>query len=133
MINDAYPYLTSDDKQVFVFQSEGSQGQILKIILFSRTEGDEWNLCFGDLQEGNINDAIISNNHDAMKIIRTVAKTTLDFFEKHPNSFVEIKPVDEKRKRLYNSVFRKYFPKMTDYFNIIGISNNIAEGYSSEK
>lgn len=133
MIKETYPYLPSDDKLVFVFQSEGKQGSILKIIIFSHSEGNEWNLGFGDLQSDDINDSIISNNHDAMKIIRTVAKTTLDFFGEYPNSIVDIKPIDEKRKRFYNLIFQKYFAKIDTFFNIVGISNNFEEGYSPQK
>ena len=132
MIKDVYPYLPSENNLVFVFQSKGIQGSILKIILFSHKEGNVWNLGFGDLQDNAINDSIITNNHDAMKIMRTVAQATLDFFAEYPNSSVEINPVDEKRKRLYNIVLQKNFVNIDTVFNIIGISDNFEEAYSQK-
>ncbi len=51
----------------------------------------------------------MSNNEDVVKVIATVAKITYEFFDNHPQSIVIIKPIDEKRKKLYSIVFQRHF------------------------
>ena len=133
MINDTYPYYPSEDYSQFLFISEGEQGKILKIILFEPLGNNEWNLGFGDLKHEGVDDSVMSSNHDAMKIIRTVARTTLDFCQEHPETILQIKPVDSKRGKLYNLVFQKYFTNIDAYFNIIGFTENVGEKYSPQK
>jgi hypothetical protein len=41
MINESYTYFALTRKTRFLFESEGGQGKILKIILFSYLEFDE--------------------------------------------------------------------------------------------
>jgi hypothetical protein len=92
-----------------------------------------WNLGFGDLQGVHINDSVVSNNHDIVKLIGTVAKIAYDFSDKFPKRGIEITPVDEKRKRLYNHVFRRHYEVINLNFHIICIHNAVAENYSPEK
>ena len=60
---------------------------------------------------GDIDDSIITNNQDAIKVIRTVAKITMNFFEDYPLSTILINPVDEKESvyiiLLFNAISRK--------------------------
>ncbi len=133
MINDAYTYVDTGDKTTFIFHSEGPQGIITKFIEFTFEEDGTWNLGFGDWRNGDIDGAIITNNHDAMRVIRTVAKATLDFFNTYPKRVVVIEAIDEKRNRLYNSVFKRHFKDIEPVFDIIGIVGNLRETYSPEK
>lgn len=134
MIKDTYPCFPSKDKTVFIFRSEGEKGSIVKMIIFTPDEEEnEWNLAFGDLKDGDIDDSVISNNQDAMKIMRTVAKATVEFLGKHPNSIVVIEPVDEKRKRLYNYVFQKNFLAIDAVFDVTGIIGKKEEFYLPTK
>ncbi len=100
MITDAYDYENAQNKTLFAFESEGTQGTVLKLVHFTLMNNGKWNLAFGDWINGELNDNIITNNQDAIKVIRTVAKITTTFFEYNPKSKVDIRPVDEKRKRL---------------------------------
>jgi hypothetical protein len=120
MIKEAYQYVDVKEGKLFVFQSEGPQGLIVKIVQFTHEGNDIWNLGFGDLDNGGINDNIVTNNHDAMRVIRTVAKITLEFFEKYPSCTIKIRPVDEKRKKLYNIVFKRHFKDIEPIFDVIG-------------
>jgi hypothetical protein len=87
MIKDAYPCYASEDKMLFIFRSEGIQGTVIKMIIFSPTDvKNEWNLAFGDFKDDEIDHLTITNNQDAMKVIRTVAKATIEFFKAYPNS-----------------------------------------------
>ena len=72
MINEFYEYLDSEDRTRFFFVSEGKQGKIIKMVLFTHLRDNLWNLGFGDLHKGQIDDSIISNNHDIVKLIGTI-------------------------------------------------------------
>lgn len=80
MITDTYPYLNIKDNLVFGFLSEGVNGVIYKIIIFTLTKEGKWNLAFGDWQNNNLNDKVMTNNQDVVKVIGTVAQVTYDFF-----------------------------------------------------
>ena len=135
MINEFYDYLDSEDKSQFFFVSEGKQGEIIKMVLFTHLRDDLWNLGFGDLHKGQIDDSIISNNHDIVKLIGTIAKIVYDFSEAFPLRRIEINPIDEKRKRLYHHVFRRNFDIINADFQVKGVYKGIdeEEDYSPEK
>jgi hypothetical protein len=48
MINEAYNLYPSTDNTLFLFESEGPKGKVVKVIEFSRIDDDIWNLGFGD-------------------------------------------------------------------------------------
>lgn len=133
MLKETYFYLDTEDKTEYYFQSEGPQGKIIKKVIFSPMDEDLWNLAFGDLHNGDIDDSIISNNNDIVKILATIVKIAYEFSAEFPTRSIHIKPVDKKRKQLYNNVFRRNFEIISQTFHIIGTSNDIDEGYSSEK
>ena len=129
MITETYKYLSTSTKTQFIFQSEGIQGNTIKIVQFSLLSNGKWNLGFGDFKTGIIDDMVLSNNHDAIRVISTVAKITMEFFEQYPKSIVVIDPVDEKRKKLYNIVFKRHFKEIEANFQIIGYIEDKAEAY----
>jgi hypothetical protein len=133
MITESYNYIAEDHKTQFAFFSEGVQGKIIKIVLFTFIKDDLWNLGFGDLVKGDIDDTIISNNSDIVKLIGTIAKITYDFSVEFPLRRIYIEPVDEKRKRLYNHVFRRHHKTINDTFQIIGLFEGLEEPYSPDK
>lgn len=133
MIIETYHYIASKNHIQYFFESDGVQGKILKVVLFTHIKEDNWNLGFGDWHKGEIDDAIISNNQDLVKVIGTVAQIATDYLEIYPHRCLVIKPIDEKRKRLYNHVFRRHFKEIDTIFKIIGYINGIAENYSFEK
>jgi hydroxypyruvate isomerase len=133
MITDYYNYIDIKDKIEYLFTSKGKQGIIVKIVSFTFLEDNLWNLAFGDVHKGDFDDTVISNNHDITKIIGTVAKITYEFSAAFPSRNIHIKPVDEKRKRLYNHVFRRHYAVINNTFQIIGVKNGIEEPYSIDK
>ena len=81
MLNDFYPFTPIIEDTHFVFESKGKEGIVYKVILFASIEEERWNLGFGDLnlKTGDIDDAVMSDNHDAAKVMRTVAKAAFVF------------------------------------------------------
>jgi hypothetical protein len=93
---------------------------ITKIVLFTKIKNRLWNLGFGDKIEDDWDDEIISNNGDLIKVIATVAAIANDFSEKWPSRAIFIDPVDEKRKSLYNIVFKRNQSEIEQTFQILG-------------
>ena len=133
MIEDIYPYFHIKDNQLYTFFSEGVKGKIQKVIIFTLEINGKWNLGFGDWENNDVDDKVMTNNQDVVKVIGTVAKVTYDFFDNHPDAIVVIKPVDEKRKKLYNIVFQRHYAFIKEKFLINGSINKELEVYSPIK
>lgn len=134
MIKDTYEYNSIPNKTVFIFYSEGKKGKIKKGIIFTKMGGNLWNLAFGDVVEGDIEDSIINNNHDFVKLFATIAKATYEFSAQYPKRQIHIEPVDEKRKKLYNHIFRRHYEDINLVFHITGIYlDSEKEDYSPQK
>ena len=132
MIAESYPFVVSSNQTQYFFQSEGSKGKILKIVIFTHIIDDLWNLGFGDVdvKSGHIDGLIVTNNQDVAKVIGTVAKITHAFFADFPERSIEITPVDERRGRLYNYVFQKHFKDIHPSFDVLGSINKVEEPYN---
>jgi hypothetical protein len=133
MITDSYRYLATKQNTRYIFQSDGKQGQIIKIVQFNALEGNRWNLGFGDWKSGKVDDNVLTGNDDVFKVIKTVAAITSDFLIKYPERIVVIDPIDEKRKKLYNLVFQRHFVEIESIYTIIGIKNKQKEVYQAQK
>ena len=132
MIKESYVYAALPNKTHYIFQSDGDNGKITKMVIFSNVGKRLWNLGFGDLDGFDIDDSVVSNNNDVVKVISTVTKIAYDFSENFPFRRLQIKPVDEKRRRLYNHVFRRNYEAINTHFLIIGINGHKRETYSPE-
>ena len=109
-----YEYQTEDELHYFEFTSIGSKGKIKKIVEYTKVSVDNiYNLGFGDYDEENnkIDDKIITNNGDSIKVLATVVSTVYAFTGKYPDAWVFATGSTEVRTRLYR----------------MGISNNLAE------
>jgi hypothetical protein len=134
MIKDAYPYFPIGDNLFYGFWSEGVKGRILKVIVFTfERRKRKWNLAFGDWKNSGLDDKVVTNNQDVVKVIGTVAKVTYQFFDDYPNAVLVIDPVDEKRKKLYNIVFQRHFETIKKEFKIIGFIGDKRRIYSPMK
>ncbi len=51
MINEYYPYIATQQNTIFFFESKGSQGSIVKAVVFELNKTDKWNLGFGNLTD----------------------------------------------------------------------------------
>jgi hypothetical protein len=130
MIEEAYPYFPIKDNLLYTFTSEGVKGEIYKIIIFTPIGGNKWNLAFGDWRNDDIDDKIMTNNQDVVRVIGTVAKVAFEFLKNNQDATLVIKPVDEKRKKLYNIVFQRHHKTLIEMFQIIGFIGEMVEIYS---
>lgn len=133
MLKNAYPYLASGKMTQATFQSLGPKGIVIKVIRFEHVIDNRWNLGFGDFKRGKIETSRLSNNGDVVKVLATVAAATLAFLQEYPEGIVEIKPVDEKRKRLFNIIFSRKWEQIQGIVSVVGIIGNVREIYSHRK
>jgi hypothetical protein len=98
-----YLYKSEELFLVYQFTSEGSKGQIKKVVEYTKTTTTNvYNLGFGDYNEttNSIND-----------LLATVASTILAFTKEYPNAWIIATGSTKGRTRLYR----------------IGIANNLTE------
>lgn len=132
MISTTYKLKSSKDQTKFGFISLGPKGVFKKVIMFDRLSNGKWNLAFGDLTAGDVDDVVITNNNDITKVLGTVAMATYIFSEKYPNRRIIIRPVDDKRKRLYNVIFNRHIDTISFVFDVFGKIKNRWQPFSKE-
>lgn len=109
---------------VFEFISEGTKGQIPKIIKFDETTlQDVYNLAFGDsdTETGEIDDTVVSNNGDSEQVLATVVAAVYAFTEKYKNVWVYATGSTSARTRLYQIGISKYLNEILPDFNVFGL------------
>ncbi len=135
MIGKHYDLESTKNKTVFYFMSEGPKGAIAKKIGYQPIGKRIWNLYFGDVTEDgeDVNDSVVTNNDDLYQVMNTVAQSVYVFLEKYPNRIVRIVPVDDKRKMLYNTIFKRRFHEIEPIFEVYAQIGRNKEPYSATK
>jgi hypothetical protein len=122
MIGETYELSNSPDLHVFTFFSEGEKGRIQKVIIYSIIQENLYNLAFGDFVNGELDDAVISNNADLVKVMNTVVKSVYLFIEEYPDRAIYIEPVDRKRSVLYHAIFSRRYDEITAIFEVTALN-----------
>lgn len=116
---------------IFEFVSDGSKGEISKLIEYTETNlKGFYNLAFGDKDEttGRINDHIVTNNGDTEKVLANVVGSVFAFTNKYPEAWVYATGSTKSRTRLYRVGINKYFDEIESVFHIYGeLSENWVE------
>jgi len=133
MIENPYPLKSFEDATRFIFVSIGAQKPVLKVVLFDQIEVNKWNLAFGDWSNNTVDDTANTNNNDVAKVLVAVAQAVFAFSDKYPERTIVIIPVDDKRKRLYNLVFKRRRAEIGETFAIIGIRGKQVEPYHPDE
>ena len=135
MLGETYhTMLHSDNEFIYLFVSRGQKGEILKAVLFQQYKTkNNYNLAFGDVQDGKLSNKVVSNNNDFVKVLSTVAKCAYVFLERNPGTILHIQPVDDRRRNLYNAVFKRHYEALTENFEIWGKRNRRRETYQPQK
>jgi hypothetical protein len=122
---DKYSIISSDDHKFYEFYSEGPNGKIKKVVVFSKPMGRQeniFNLAFGDWNEKQkrLNDRAISNNKDRQKILATVASTVLEFINYYPDAIVYAEGSTLSRTRLYQIGISAYLSEINKWLIVYG-------------
>jgi Family of unknown function (DUF6934) len=132
---DKYELKSGEQLEVFEFISVGGKGRIPKIVQYSPTNyKDLFNLGFGDknIETGEIDDTVISNNGDSEKVLATVVATLYAFFDKHKETMVYATGSTKSRTRLYRMGITKYIDEIIKDFEIYGELENGWEEFQKE-
>lgn len=125
---ERYDFVVSPDHLEYRFFSEGPQGQIKKIVRFQQFNeaGNTFNLVFGNSNENSsvINDSAISNNHDADKILATVAIIVHEFTSRFPKAIIYAEGSTLSRTRLYQMGINRQYNVIRSMFDIFGLTEN---------
>ncbi len=132
MILDRYELKAGHNLTTFEFLSEGTKGQIQKVIQFEPMNlANLYNLAFGDrnIETGVIDDRVISDNGDIEKVLATVVSAVYAFADKYPDVWVYATGSTASRTRLYRMGINKYFSIVSEDFDIMGEHQNEWEWY----
>lgn len=118
-----YELVAEKSLKVYEFTSEGTKGQIPKLIKFSETAlKDFYNLAFGDknLDTGDIDDKVISNNGDSEQVLATVVAAVYSFTDTNRDVWVYATGSTKSRTRLYRMGISKYIDEVQKDFYVFG-------------
>lgn len=130
-----YELKAEQSLMVFEFVSEGPKGQIPKLIKFSETAlKGFYNLAFGDknLEAGEIDDAVVSNNGDSEQVLSTVISAVYAFTDRERDAWVYATGSTKSRTRLYRIGITKYLDEVRQDFLLYGLINGEWELFDKE-
>lgn len=136
MILDRYELKAGSNLTTFEFLSEGKKGKIFKVVQFQEMNLENvYNLAFGDknLQTGELDDLVITDNGDAEKVLATVVSAIYAFADRYPKSWIYATGSTIARTRLYRMGINKYFEIVSQDFDIMGENKNHWEWYEYGK
>jgi hypothetical protein len=115
-----YPFIRHGNKYAFV--SVG-KSRIKKIVKFTPWHNpDIFDLSFGDIMpDGRINDTVISNNGDTIKVLTTVIATVMDFLNGNSHALVSFTGSTPGRTAMYERILRMYYKYFSDRFSITSL------------
>ena len=128
MGNERYGVKISNATMTFDFISEGPRGSIKKRVEYKQMEQNQiYNLAFGDVNEATneIDDKVISNNNDTIKVLTTVVSTVYRFTEKYPNATVYAEGSNAARTRLYRIGISNNLEELMEEFHVAGFLPNV--------
>ena len=119
-----YQIESSVGSTYFEFVSSGINGNIVKVVKYVpfTNQTELFNLGFGDknIETGELDDLVVTNNGDTDKVLATVGMTVYDFFEEHPYATVYLKGSTGSRTRLYQISITKFIEQITIDFDVYG-------------
>ena len=131
-----YKFSAVDERLTFEFDSVSTDKVIRKLVQFRLIdfEAELYNLALVDiLFDGSASGLSVSNNNDMPKVLATVFRTLLYFFDRHKDEKILIQGSTKSRTRLYQMAIVKYLPELEHKFEIWGFVNNEFEDFTKGK
>ncbi|GAA4072637.1 hypothetical protein GCM10022389_17550 [Flavobacterium cheonanense] len=122
-----YEYSTEAELNIFEFESIGPKGKIIKLVQYTEMNiKGYYNLAFGDLdvKTREINDGVITNNGDAIKVLATVVSTVYAFTGKYPDAYIFATGSNDARTRLYRMGITNNLEELKNDFYVYGLRND---------
>lgn len=127
MNNPRYQYSTEDEQFFFKFESNGIKGRITKLVHYAEMSLEGYyNLAFGDLnnETNEIDDKIVTNNGDSLKVLATVVSTIYAFTGRYPEAKVFATGSSEARTRLYRMGITNNLEELKKDFLVYGLRHD---------
>ncbi len=111
MKSEIYEISHLEGDLLYLFFSIGKNGIVPKVIEYECIDTDIYNLAFGDLDilTNSVNDNVVTNNGDTIKVISTVIQTIPLFFKIQPNATVLFTGSNATRTKLYNRILKNVY------------------------
>jgi hypothetical protein len=119
-----YEYSTEDQLFFFEFESIGIKGKVKKVVQYSEMSVKGfYNLGFGDFNEdtNEIDDEVVTNNGDGLKVLSTVVSTLYAFTGKYPEANIFATGSSEARTRLYRMGITNNLEELKQDFLVFGM------------
>jgi hypothetical protein len=125
MNEPTYTVRFDTDNDYYIFESIGQNSSIFKVVIFSKIKNNLYNLGFGDYdsQTKAIDDQIISDNGDMIKVLATVIDIALKFLSENPMIYVNIEGSSSLRTQLYQRILNRYYEDLIDSYEIYGFKD----------
>ena len=125
MSNERYELREGLNAMTYEFTSIGPKGAIPKLVIYYELEDNVYNLAFGDkdINTGDIDDLVITDNKDSPKVLATVASTVYTFTDKYPDAWVAVTGSTKARTRLYQIGISNNWAKISTDFVVLGFKN----------
>lgn len=131
-----YKYLRDEECLWFEFESVSEQKTVKKVVVYTPfgDNSDIFNLGLVDaLSDGSYSDKSVTNNDDMEKVMATVIRTLLRFFEKYPTKMVYIEGSTAERTRLYRIIISRELSAIEELFAIYGLLDSLSEPFQKNQ
>jgi hypothetical protein len=131
MSQPTYTVKFDEDNDYYIFESVGKNGSIFKVVAFSKIQYNVYNFGFGDydIQTKAINDEVISDNGDMVKVLATVIDIALKFLTENPMIYIFIEGSSKTRIQLYQRILNTYYDDLVNSHEIYGFKNGDFEEF----
>ena len=126
MNTETYEYSADKEKLVYNFNSLGDKGNIPKAVIYENITYNHFNLAFGDydVTESEINDKVVTDNGDIIKVLGTVIETIQNFFQAYPHAILDIRGSTPTRIKLYQRIIKMNLIEIQTKFNILAFRDS---------
>jgi hypothetical protein len=125
MISEKYDFIGSDEGTYFEFISYGPNGNIIKAVQFILINPIEqtYSLGLGDRDPitNHIDDEVISDNKDTIKVLSTIAEIGRQFLETYPNAIIVFEGNSHSKNRLYRMGINSNLDEIEKKYRIFGL------------
>jgi hypothetical protein len=136
MRDEIYQLESTPSLMSYEFVSEGPKGHITKVVKYTETEvKDVYNLGFGDKigDSDDIDDKVVSDNKDSLRILATVAETVYRFTDMYPDAYIYATGSTSTRTRLYCIGISNYLEEIEKGFKVFGVINGLIEKFARNR
>lgn len=125
MLLEKYDFKGSDEGTYFEFISNGPKGNIIKAVQFTLIDPIEqtYSLGLGDRDPftNQIDDEVVTDNKDTIKVLATIGEIGRQFLESNPKAKIVFEGNTETKNRLYRMGINCNLDELNSKYVIFGL------------